>query len=64
MEKASYTEKEAKDTCLIVLDAIRYLHERKICHRDLKPENLLLKASAGDAHLGGEWTEPALIAGF
>ena len=28
VEKASYTEKEAKDTCLIVLDAIRSVRPR------------------------------------
>lgn len=41
VEKESYSEKEAADTILPIVDAIRYCHENGIIHRDLKPENLL-----------------------
>jgi calcium/calmodulin-dependent protein kinase I len=40
--KAYYNEKEARDTCKIVLEAVEYCHANNVAHRDLKPENLLL----------------------
>lgn len=40
--KAYYNEKEARDTCKVVMDAVSHLHKRRVAHRDLKPENLLL----------------------
>lgn len=40
--KAYYNEKEARDTCKILLEAVRYCHSHHVAHRDLKPENLLL----------------------
>lgn len=42
VQKSYYNEKEARDVCKIIFEAIGYCHERKIAHRDLKPENLLL----------------------
>lgn len=51
VQKSSYNEKEAKDTTRILLGAIQYLHDRRICHRDLKPENLLLKSEYNDTDL-------------
>jgi calcium/calmodulin-dependent protein kinase I len=47
--KAYYNEKEARDTCLIVLEAIGYCHDNHIAHRDLKPENLLLLSENDDS---------------
>jgi hypothetical protein len=43
LEKRTFTEKEARDVCRSMLDALNYMHERRVAHRDLKPENLLLK---------------------
>lgn len=40
--KAYYNEKEARDTCKILLEAVEYCHANNVAHRDLKPENLLL----------------------
>jgi calcium/calmodulin-dependent protein kinase I len=42
VQKTFYNEKEARDTCKILFQAMQYCHERNIAHRDLKPENLLL----------------------
>jgi calcium/calmodulin-dependent protein kinase I len=42
VQKSYYNEKEARDVCVILFDALGYFHERKVAHRDLKPENLLL----------------------
>lgn len=47
--KAYYNEKEARDVCKIVLEAIGYCHENRVAHRDLKPENLLLLSNDDDS---------------
>ena len=41
--KAYYNEKEARDTCMILIEAVGYMHQNNVAHRDLKPENLLLE---------------------
>ena len=43
--KTYYNEKEARDVCKILFEAIAYCHSEGIAHRDLKPENLLLMVS-------------------
>jgi calcium/calmodulin-dependent protein kinase I len=45
VQKSYYNEKEARDVCKILFDAMRYCHSHKVAHRDLKPENLLLTVS-------------------
>ena len=42
VQKTFYNEKEARDTCAILFEAMGYCHSKRIAHRDLKPENLLL----------------------
>lgn len=42
VQKTFYNEKEARDTCTILFEAMEYCHSKRIAHRDLKPENLLL----------------------
>jgi hypothetical protein len=42
VQKTFYNEKEARDTCSILFEAMKYCHSRQVAHRDLKPENLLL----------------------
>lgn len=49
VQKAYYNEKEARDVCKIVLEAVRYCHDNNIAHRDLKPENLLLLSESDDS---------------
>jgi serine/threonine protein kinase len=46
VQKTFYNEKEARDTCLIIFEAMRYCHSKRVAHRDLKPENLLLLVGA------------------
>jgi Protein kinase domain len=43
VQKTFYNEKEARDTCKILFEAMNYCHSHRIAHRDLKPENLLLR---------------------
>lgn len=45
VKKTFYNEKEARDTVLVLFQAIDYIHKHNIAHRDLKPENLLLQVS-------------------
>jgi len=51
VKKTYYNEKEARDLVVIVLQAIKYCHDRNIIHRDLKPENLLLTSKHDDANI-------------
>jgi Protein kinase domain len=46
VQKTFYNEKEARDTCKILFQAMSYCHSKRIAHRDLKPENLLLRVRA------------------
>lgn len=36
VQKVVYTEKEARDLVTVLLEAVKYCHERGIVHRDLK----------------------------
>ena len=47
--KAYYNEKEARDTCKILLEAVGFMHANHVAHRDLKPENLLLHSKDDDS---------------
>jgi calcium/calmodulin-dependent protein kinase I len=47
--KAYYNEKEARDTCKILLEAVQHCHSHHVAHRDLKPENLLLLSEDDDS---------------
>lgn len=47
--KAYYNEKEARDTCRIILRAVEHMHSHHVAHRDLKPENLLLLSDIDDS---------------
>lgn len=51
VEKHTYTEKEARDVCSIIFDAVNHCHIHRITHRDLKPENLLLLSRDNDTNL-------------
>jgi hypothetical protein len=51
VEKHTYTEKEARDVCSIIFDAVNHCHMHRITHRDLKPENLLLLSRDNDTNL-------------
>jgi calcium/calmodulin-dependent protein kinase I len=46
--KSFYNEKEARETCKILLEAIAFCHDNRVAHRDLKPENLLLRSQEDD----------------
>ena len=37
-----YDENIAKRLFRQILDAIKYLHDRRICHRDIKPSNIMV----------------------
>lgn len=42
VEKKTFTEKEARNSIRCVLNALAYMHDKRVAHRDIKPENLLL----------------------
>ena len=49
--KGNYTEKETRNACKVMFEAIAFCHEKKVVHRDLKPENLLLMSADNDSDL-------------
>jgi len=51
VQKSYYNEKEARDTCVILFQAMNYCHMHKVAHRDLKPENLLLTSEDNDSDI-------------
>jgi len=51
VQKLCYNEKEARNTCKILLEAVGYCHSNSVAHRDLKPENLLLKSDQNDSDI-------------
>lgn len=51
VSKQRYSEQEARQVMMKVLDAVSYLHSRDIIHRDLKPENILLTYNHDDCDI-------------
>lgn len=51
VEKASYTEGEARDLAIIMFHALKYIHDKGLVHRDIKPENILLVSRDDDVSL-------------
>eukprot|EP00540_Astrosyne_radiata_P017977 CAMPEP_0116844664 /NCGR_PEP_ID=MMETSP0418-20121206/12823_1 /TAXON_ID=1158023 /ORGANISM="Astrosyne radiata, Strain 13vi08-1A" /LENGTH=343 /DNA_ID=CAMNT_0004475661 /DNA_START=537 /DNA_END=1568 /DNA_ORIENTATION=+ len=51
VQKSYYNEKEARDVCKILFEAMRYCHSKRVAHRDLKPENLLLFSEHNDSDI-------------
>lgn len=49
--KSYYNEKEARDVCKILFEALKYCHSKNVAHRDLKPENLLLMSKHNDSEI-------------
>lgn len=49
--KSYYNEKEARDVCKILFEAIGMCHDNSVAHRDLKPENLLLRSEENDSEI-------------
>jgi len=49
--KTFYNEKEARDVCKTLFQAMAYIHEKGVAHRDLKPENLLLVSKVDDKNI-------------
>jgi len=47
--KGHYSEADARQVSIVLLDSLRYLHAQGVAHRDLKPENILLKDKSDDA---------------
>jgi serine/threonine protein kinase len=50
-KKNHYSEKEARDCALVLLNAIKHCHDKDVVHRDLKLDNLLLAHEGDDAEI-------------
>jgi calcium/calmodulin-dependent protein kinase I len=44
-----FSERQGRRICKSLLEAIGYMHSKRIAHRDLKPENVLLDSDSEDA---------------
>eukprot|EP00934_Nitzschia_sp_Nitz4_P006340 Nitzschia sp. Nitz4//scaffold309_size21490//14165//18158//NITZ4_008611-RA/size21490-augustus-gene-0.1-mRNA-1//1//CDS//3329547180//6330//frame0 len=42
IQQGTFTEREARDSCQCILEALQYMHVHRVAHRDLKPDNILL----------------------
>lgn len=51
VSKSYYNEKEARDVCKVLFEAVGYCHSKCVAHRDLKPENLLLRSEDSDSDI-------------
>lgn len=51
VQKQAYNEREARDVCKVLFDAIGYCHDQNVAHRDLKPQNLLLMSRTNDLNI-------------
>jgi len=51
IQKDHYNEHDAREVIYILINAIKFCHDKGIVHRDLKPENLLLTSDADDADI-------------
>lgn len=50
-DKGCFSEAEAHEIFLQIMQALNYCHANGICHRDLKPENFLFLTKADDSPL-------------
>ena len=48
IEKAHYTESDAREVCKQLLLGVEFCHSKRIANRNLKPENLLLVSKESD----------------
>lgn len=48
-KKKSYNEKDARDLCIKVLEAVSFCHKKNVAHCDMKPKNLLLATNSDDS---------------
>lgn len=51
VQKNHYTENDARHLCKVLLQAVKYMHDKGVAHRDLKPQNLLLTSKDDDADI-------------
>jgi calcium/calmodulin-dependent protein kinase I len=59
VKREHYTEKDARDVVLVLVNTLLYCSNKGIVHRDLKPENILL-----GYHAPGAFAEQIKIADF
>lgn len=48
LNKGSYSEADASKIMHRLLEAVSYMHTKRVIHRDLKPENIILTDSESD----------------
>ncbi|CAN0022475.1 unnamed protein product [Ascophyllum nodosum] len=50
-EKESYNENEVRNTCRVLVETVKYIHDKDVVHRDIRPSNVLLTSSDRDRTL-------------
>ena len=68
LDKGNYDEYSISLLMQKILEALSYMHSKKIIHRDIKPENLLLRSQNNDNDLviadfglATQYADPSLI---
>lgn len=50
-QQPSFTEEDARGLCQVLLEIVKYCHDRGFVHRDLRPESLLLHSPGDGARM-------------
>mmetsp|Transcript_12698 Transcript_12698/g.16982 ORF Transcript_12698/g.16982 Transcript_12698/m.16982 type:complete len:141 (-) Transcript_12698:1668-2090(-) len=50
-KKKSYSERDARDLCRKMIEAVKFCHDNGIAHCDMKPKNLLLRSEEDDSFI-------------
>jgi serine/threonine protein kinase len=51
LDMNNYTEKDARDLFMVLLEAVEYMHKNGVAHRDIKPQNIFLASKDSNCRI-------------